>query len=93
MANTQESKPVNELLNAAKLGADIVLLPGSSYLVEGKILPGVAASVGGIMARALFGPLGWASVGLLSYCLNKYGSSTQQPPAQQPPPASPEKQA
>jgi hypothetical protein len=90
---SQGSNAVSQISNAAKLGADMVLLPGTSYLVDGKLLPGVIASAGGIIARSFFGPLGWASVGLASYCLNRLsGTPHKGTPMPQPSPETGEQQ-
>ena len=69
------------------LGETVV--PGASLVLDGKILPGAAHLVGGLVARWAFGPVGWLLVAANSYSKSVTGrsltehleSSRPEPPA------------
>ncbi|HSK79626.1 MAG TPA: DUF6072 family protein [Thermoanaerobaculia bacterium] len=43
------------------------VVPGASLVLDGKLLPGAAHLVGGLVARWAFGPVGWLLVAANSY--------------------------
>ena len=47
------------------LGETVV--PGASLVLDGKLLPGAAHLVGGLVARWAFGPVGWLLGGQLVF--------------------------
>ena len=49
--------------------------PGASLALDGKILPGAAHLVGGLVARWAFGPVGWLLVAANSYSKSVTGRS------------------
>jgi hypothetical protein len=49
--------------------------PGASLVLDGKILPGAAHLVGGLVARWAFGPVGWLLVAANSYSKSVTGRS------------------
>ena len=56
------------------LGETVV--PGASLVLDGKILPGAAHLVGGLVARWAFGPVGWllvaaSVVSICSECVHR----------------------
>ena len=55
------------------LGETVV--PGASLVLDGKILPGAAHLVGGLVARWAFGPVGWLLVAANSYSKSVTGRS------------------
>src|SRR2546429_4087410 len=63
--------PAAEIVNAVKLVGDVVVLPGSSLLVQGRVLPGSAHAILGLLASRFLGtvagPLGWILLAANSY--------------------------
>lgn len=58
----------NVLLNrGVKILGEVGLAPGTSRLLDGKIVEGGLHVIGGIAARALLGPIGWVLVAANSY--------------------------
>ena len=55
------------------LGETVV--PGASLVLDGKLLPGAAHLVGGLVARWAFGPVGWLLVAANSYSKSVTGRS------------------
>jgi hypothetical protein len=64
-------------LNAVKGIAD-ASLPGASLLIEGNIKSGTLHVVSGLVARALFGPIGWIAVAADSFSLSVTGKHLYQ---------------
>jgi hypothetical protein len=62
-----------QVTNGVKVLADLVLLPGSSQIVEGKVGSGILYGVAGFAAKAVFGPIGWIVAGLDSYSVSASG--------------------
>ena len=56
-----------------KLIGEMVVGPGASLAMDGKILPGAAHFVGGVLARWAFGPVGWFLVAANSYAKSVTG--------------------
>jgi hypothetical protein len=77
MATATPAKPTpgNLLMNGVLAIADFGLLPGASQLVEGQVKSGVLHAVTGLLAGAVFGPLGWLAVGADSYAKTLTGKS------------------
>jgi hypothetical protein len=65
------------LINAVKGIAD-ASLPGASLLIEGNLKSGTYHLVGGLVARALFGPIGWIAVAADSFSLSVTGKHIYQ---------------
>ena len=61
--------------NAVKLVSEGVVLPGGSLLLDGDFKAGAAHVVVGLLARSLFGPLGWFVVAADSYSKSTTGKS------------------
>lgn len=87
------------VLNAVKGIADVTL-PGASLLFEGDIKSGTLHVVSGLVAKALFGPIGWLAVAADAFSLSTTGKHIYQqfgtvdievnrnpPPPPPPPPA------
>jgi Family of unknown function (DUF6072) len=51
------------------------MVPGASLVLDGKILPGAAHLVGGLVARWAFGPVGWLLIAANSYSKSVTGRS------------------
>lgn len=60
--------------NAVKLVGE-VFVPGASLFMDGKILPGGAHLVAGVIARAVLGPVGLALVVANSFSKSTTGKS------------------
>jgi hypothetical protein len=56
-----------------KLLGEMVVGPGASLAMDGKILPGAVHFVGGVLARWAFGPVGWFLVAANSYAKSVTG--------------------
>ena len=63
-----DSPPVLDA--AVKAAGETLVIPGSSLILDGKIGPGALHAVGGLAAKALFGP-----IGLLLVAANSYSTS------------------
>jgi hypothetical protein len=58
-----------------KLAGAALVAPGSSLILDGKILPGAAHLVGGLLARWALGPIGWLLVAANSYSQSVTGKN------------------
>ena len=67
--DTAGTEPSNAVLigRGVKLLGEMVVGPGASLALDGKILPGAAHFVGGMLARWAFGPVGWFLLAANSY--------------------------
>ena len=82
MGEIKDPAPGTQAVNAAKLVANVAILPGIGQLVEGKIAEGAVYGVSGLAAKALLvpvlgGPLGllaWVALGLDSYAKSSTGA-------------------
>lgn len=52
-----------------------LLLPGTSQFLDGELKSGTLHAVGGLVAKAAFGPVGWLAFGLNSYSSSVTGRS------------------
>ncbi len=57
-----------------KLVGEAVVAPGSSLILDGKIVAGGAHFIGGMLARVALGPLGWFLVAANSYTKSVTGN-------------------
>lgn len=80
MTDHSTPTPGAQVVNAAKLVADVGILPGIGQLAEGKIAEGAMYGVGGLAAKIILtpvlGPLGWltwVALGLDSYSKSSAG--------------------
>lgn len=74
MASAASAPSTSEqVVNGVKIVANLALLPGTSQIVEGKVGAGILYGVGGLAARAVFGPIGWIAAGLDSYSVSSSG--------------------
>ena len=58
-----------------KIAGEAFVAPGSSLILDGRILPGAAHVVGGLLARWALGPIGWLLVAANSYSESVTGKS------------------
>jgi hypothetical protein len=58
-----------------KIAGEALVAPGSSLILDGKILPGAAHVVGGLLARWALGPIGWLLVAANSYSQSVTGKN------------------
>ena len=65
-----ETSGLNAITNGAKLFGE-TLLPGTSLLMDGQFVDGIAHSVVGLAARVALGPLG-----LVLVCADSFSKST-----------------
>ena len=77
--------------------ADLVLVPGASQIVEGRVGSGILYAAGGFAARLLLpgvlGPVGWIAVAVDSYSVSASGRhfwEPAMPPRRDDEPAGPE---
>lgn len=81
----------DQLVNGAKVIADLALIPGASQIVEGKVGSGLLFGLAGIAAKTAIGPIGWIAAGLDSYSKSATGKHLWQlisePKASAPAPA------
>ena len=72
-----------QIFNGVKLVADLVLVPGTSHIVEGRVSSGILYAGGGFAARYLLpgilGPVGWIAVALDSYSVSASGRHLWEP--------------
>jgi len=73
--NPVGTEPSSQVLvgRGVKLLGEMVVGPGASLALDGKILPGAAHFVGGMLARWAFGPVGWFLVAANSYAKSVTG--------------------
>ena len=70
--------PAAEIVNAVKLVGDVMVLPGSSLLMRGKVLPGGAHALLGFLAwrflGTVAGPISWILLAANAYAKSSSGS-------------------
>jgi hypothetical protein len=79
MASEKETpSPANEVVNAVKLVGDLVVLPGISLLMQGKVPQGGAHAILGFLAArtlgTVAGPVCWILLAANSYAKATSGS-------------------
>lgn len=74
--NVQSSE--SAVNRGVKLAGEALVAPGTSLLLDGQVVAGGAHLVGGLVARALLGPLGWFLVAANSYTRSVTGSNLTQ---------------
>lgn len=63
------------LSNGVKLVSEVVVSPGTSLVLDGRIAEGVSHMAGGLLSRALLGSV-LGPIGLVGLALNSYAKST-----------------
>lgn len=74
-SETDTLSPGTQLLNLLKLAGEVVILPGTSLLMQGKVPQGATHALLGVLARAALGTVG-GTVGWLVLAANSYAKST-----------------
>jgi len=69
------TEQTNVLNNGVKMVSEVLVSPGTSLLLDGKIASGVTHMAGGVLSRALLGPV-WGPVAIAGLILNSYSKST-----------------
>ena len=64
--------------HGVKLAGDTLLAPGTSLLLEGRVIEGSLHVIVGVAARALLGPIGWLAVAANSYASATTGKNLLQ---------------
>ena len=76
-AETTRPTTGQQVVNGVKFVANVVIVPGASQIVEGKVVEGIAYAGSGLVARSLLpgllGPIGWLAVALDSYSYSASG--------------------
>jgi hypothetical protein len=73
---THQTTNTSEVIkNGAMLVGDVAILPGVSLLAEGNLKSGTLHVVGGLLARAVFGPIGWVAVAADAYTKSVTGKN------------------
>ena len=62
-----ESDVSQVIKHGVELAGDTLLAPGTSLLLEGRVIEGSLHVIVGLAARALLGPIGWLAVAANSY--------------------------
>ncbi|HEX3127578.1 MAG TPA: DUF6072 family protein [Thermoanaerobaculia bacterium] len=80
MSEHDEDEGHREPASGVVIGRSVKILgetvaPGASLVLDGKILPGAAHLIGGLVARWAFGPIGWLLVAANSYSKSVTGRS------------------
>ncbi len=60
----------DKVMNGAKVVSEAIFAPGSSLLIDGDVKNGVLHLAGGLAAKTLLGPAGWALAAANSYSLS-----------------------
>ncbi len=74
----KESDMGHVITNGVKLAGDTLLAPGTSLLLEGKVIGGSLHVIVGLAAGALLGPIGWLAVAANSYASATTGKNLLQ---------------
>ena len=64
--------------HGVKLAGDTLLVPGTSLLLEGRVVEGSLHVIAGLAARTLLGPIGWLAVAANSYASATTGKNLLQ---------------
>jgi hypothetical protein len=71
-------EPGRTLVNGAKALGELGILPGISLIADGDVKSGALHALGGVVAAALIGPLGWILAGADSYSRSVTGKHIHQ---------------
>jgi hypothetical protein len=63
------------ITHGVKLAGDTLVAPGTSLLLESKVIDGGLHVIVGLVARALLGPVGWLAVAATAYAKATTGKS------------------
>jgi len=66
------------ILNGVKLAGEVLVVPGTSLLLDGNIKSGAFHVAGAYAARALLGPIAWAYVAADSFSVSVSGKHLHQ---------------
>jgi hypothetical protein len=75
MSTDTSPAPLQQAINGVKLAGDFAVLPGSSLLLDGKVLEGGAHAIIGLVAVRAIGPVGWFLTAANAYSKSTSGSS------------------
>ena len=73
-----ESDMSQVIKHGVELAGDTLLAPGTSLLLEGRVIEGSLHVIVGLAARALLGPIGWLAVAANSYASATTGKNLLQ---------------
>lgn len=76
--NAPANNATTPVVNAVKIVGEVGVVPGTSLLLDGKIVPGLAHAVAGLAARAAFGIPGLIVVAANSYAKSVTGRHLHQ---------------
>ena len=65
-------------IHGVKAFSDTVILPGSSLMMDGDVKGGLLHAAGGLLARSIWGPVGWLLVGANSFSNSVSGKHLHQ---------------
>jgi len=71
-------EPGRTLVNGAKAIGELGILPGISLIADGDVKSGALHAIGGVVAAALIGPVGWILAGADSYSYSVTGKHIYQ---------------
>jgi hypothetical protein len=63
------------ILNGVKAAGEVFVVPGSSLILDGNVKGSVAHVGGAYLARAIFGPIGWAYFAADSFSVSVTGKN------------------
>ena len=75
---TQGDRAITEhspLTNGVKALGEAMILPGSSLILDGEIKGATLHAAGGLLARALVGPIGWLAIASNSFSKSVSGKN------------------
>jgi len=84
-----DSKDMTVLANGVKIAGEAFVLPGTSLLLDGRIGAGAVHAVGGLLAKAAFGPIGWILVAANAYTMSVTDDNLTQLVKREPKPVEP----
>ncbi len=80
MANETDQQPDCGVIasRGLKIAGEALVAPGSSLILDGEVVKGGLHLVGGLLATAVIGPLGWCLVAANSYAKSVTGGHLHQ---------------